>query len=160
MLGRGTIARLHESDDDPPPKTNDSVIDRERPYKSYDDFVCRDGAGAAGNGYGGVVQPLRHSRHDQRSLLPFDRPAVRRKKLTVDFDGGNQSSDAGLLLLPAFSTSSISALGAALIASSRSRCHLCGGLLSRQPSDLTRRRVPPNALLRPWRGGRRADHHL
>ena len=31
--------------------------------------------------------------------LPFDLPAVRRKKLTVDFDGGNQSSDAGLLLL-------------------------------------------------------------
>jgi Transposase DDE domain group 1 len=33
------------------------------------------------------------------ALLPFDLPAVRRKKLTVDFDGGNQSSDAGLLLL-------------------------------------------------------------
>jgi hypothetical protein len=31
--------------------------------------------------------------------LPFDLPAVRRKKLTVDFDGGTQSSDAGLLLL-------------------------------------------------------------
>jgi hypothetical protein len=31
--------------------------------------------------------------------LPFELPAVRRKKLTVDFDGGNQSSDAGLLLL-------------------------------------------------------------
>jgi Transposase DDE domain group 1 len=31
--------------------------------------------------------------------LPFDLPAVHRKKLTVDFDGGNQSSDAGLLLL-------------------------------------------------------------
>lgn len=31
--------------------------------------------------------------------LPFDLPAVRRKKLTVDFYGGNQSSDAGLLLL-------------------------------------------------------------
>jgi hypothetical protein len=31
--------------------------------------------------------------------LPFDLPAVRRKKLTVDFTGGNQSSDAGLLLL-------------------------------------------------------------
>ena len=30
--------------------------------------------------------------------LPFDLPAVRRKKLTVDFYGGNQSSDAGLLL--------------------------------------------------------------
>src|SRR5579864_5064145 len=30
--------------------------------------------------------------------LPFNLPAVRRKKLTVDFDGGNQSSDAGLLL--------------------------------------------------------------
>src|SRR5476649_931714 len=33
--------------------------------------------------------------------LPFDLPAVRRKKLTVDFGGGNQSSDAGLLLLRA-----------------------------------------------------------
>jgi len=31
--------------------------------------------------------------------LPFDLPSVRRKKLTIDFDGGNQSSDAGLLLL-------------------------------------------------------------
>ena len=31
--------------------------------------------------------------------LPFDLPAVCRKKLTVDFDGGNQSSDGGLLLL-------------------------------------------------------------
>jgi Transposase DDE domain group 1 len=31
--------------------------------------------------------------------LPFDLPAVERKKLTVDFDGGNQSSDGGLLLL-------------------------------------------------------------
>ena len=33
------------------------------------------------------------------TLLPFDLPSVRRKKLTVDFAGGNQSSDAGLLLL-------------------------------------------------------------
>jgi len=31
--------------------------------------------------------------------LPFDLPAVRRRKLTVDFGGGNQSSDAGLLLI-------------------------------------------------------------
>src|SRR3979490_51944 len=31
--------------------------------------------------------------------LPFDLPAVRRKKLTIDFEGGNQSSDGGLLLL-------------------------------------------------------------
>src|SRR5204863_5882315 len=30
--------------------------------------------------------------------LPFDLPAVHRKKLTVDFNGGNQSSNAGLLL--------------------------------------------------------------
>jgi Transposase DDE domain group 1 len=35
------------------------------------------------------------------TLLPFDLPAVARKKLTVDFDGGNQSSDAGVLLLRA-----------------------------------------------------------
>jgi hypothetical protein len=32
-------------------------------------------------------------------LLPFDLSAVRRKKLTVDFEGGNQSSNGGLLLL-------------------------------------------------------------
>ena len=30
--------------------------------------------------------------------LPFDLPSVQRKKLTVDFAGGNQSSDGGLLL--------------------------------------------------------------
>ena len=35
----------------------------------------------------------------EATLLPFDLPAVQRKKLTVDFDGGNQSSNAGLLLL-------------------------------------------------------------
>lgn len=33
--------------------------------------------------------------------LPFDLPAVARKKLTVAFDGGNQSSGGGLLLLRA-----------------------------------------------------------
>jgi hypothetical protein len=33
--------------------------------------------------------------------LPFDLPAVARKKLTVDFDGGNQSSDGGVLALRA-----------------------------------------------------------
>src|ERR1700730_5972919 len=32
-------------------------------------------------------------------LLPFDLPSVCRKKLTVDFDGGNQSSNGGLVLL-------------------------------------------------------------
>lgn len=31
--------------------------------------------------------------------LPFDLPAVRSKKLIVDFNGGNQSSDGGMLLL-------------------------------------------------------------
>src|SRR5215831_9269633 len=31
--------------------------------------------------------------------LPFDLSAVQRKKLTIGFDGGNQSSDAGLILL-------------------------------------------------------------
>jgi hypothetical protein len=35
------------------------------------------------------------------TLLPFDLPSVRRKKLTVDFAGGNQSSYGGLLLLRA-----------------------------------------------------------
>jgi hypothetical protein len=29
------------------------------------------------------------------TLFPLDLPAVCRKKLTVDFNGGNQSSDAG-----------------------------------------------------------------
>jgi len=33
--------------------------------------------------------------------LSFDLPAVRAKKLTVDFDGGNQSSDGGMLALRA-----------------------------------------------------------
>src|SRR4030081_1663711 len=33
------------------------------------------------------------------TLLPFALPSVRRKKLTIDFDGGNQSADGGLLLL-------------------------------------------------------------
>jgi hypothetical protein len=45
------------------------------------------------------VSAERHSRHDRRSPLPFDLSAVRRKKLTVDFGGGNQSSNGGLLLL-------------------------------------------------------------
>jgi len=31
--------------------------------------------------------------------LPFDLPSVCRKKLSVGFDGGRLSSDAGLLLL-------------------------------------------------------------
>jgi hypothetical protein len=31
--------------------------------------------------------------------LPFDLPAVSRRKITMDFNGGTQSSDAGLLLL-------------------------------------------------------------
>jgi Transposase DDE domain group 1 len=35
------------------------------------------------------------------TLLPFDLPSVGRKKLTIDFAGGNQSSDGGLLLLRA-----------------------------------------------------------
>jgi hypothetical protein len=33
------------------------------------------------------------------TLLPFELPSVRRKKLTIDFAGGNQSSAGGLLLL-------------------------------------------------------------
>jgi Transposase DDE domain group 1 len=33
------------------------------------------------------------------TLLPFDLPSVRRKKITVDFNGGIQSSNGGLLLL-------------------------------------------------------------
>jgi len=38
---------------------------------------------------------------DDTTALTFDLPAVRRKKLTVAFDGGNQSSDAGVLVLRA-----------------------------------------------------------
>ena len=36
--------------------------------------------------------------HDD-SLLPFDFPAIQRKKVTAAFDGGSISSDGGLLLL-------------------------------------------------------------
>src|SRR5262249_21750841 len=35
----------------------------------------------------------------EATLLPFVLPASRRKTLTLEFDGGNQSSDGGLLLL-------------------------------------------------------------
>jgi hypothetical protein len=41
---------------------------------------------------------LRHSRYTNDTPLPFDLPSVRRKKLTVDFAGVNQSSNGGLLL--------------------------------------------------------------
>lgn len=33
------------------------------------------------------------------TMLPFDLPAVRRKKLIVDFDGGNQSSNTSIMEL-------------------------------------------------------------
>ena len=35
----------------------------------------------------------------QDNLLPFDLPAVARKKVCIAFDGGMLSSDAGVLLL-------------------------------------------------------------
>jgi hypothetical protein len=35
------------------------------------------------------------------TLLPFDLPAVRRKKLAVDFESGNQSSNGGALCVTA-----------------------------------------------------------
>src|SRR5437899_10912394 len=44
-------------------------------------------------------QPSATAAMNDDTPLPFDLPAVRPKKLTVDFNGGNQSSDAGLLLL-------------------------------------------------------------
>ena len=44
-------------------------------------------------------QPSATAAMTDATPLPFDLPSVRRKKLTVDFEGGNQSSDAGLLLL-------------------------------------------------------------
>ena len=37
----------------------------------------------------------------QNTLLPFDLPAVQRKKVTADFAGGSISSDGGLILLRA-----------------------------------------------------------
>jgi len=40
------------------------------------------------------------------TLLPFDLPSVARKKLSVGFDGGQLSSDAGVLLLRASRRSS------------------------------------------------------
>jgi hypothetical protein len=41
----------------------------------------------------------RHSRHDRRYAASFDLPSVSRKKITVDFNGGTQSANGGLLLL-------------------------------------------------------------
>jgi hypothetical protein len=46
-----------------------------------------------------AYQPSATAAMTDATLLPFDLPSVQRKKLTVDFDGGNQSSDGGLLLL-------------------------------------------------------------
>src|SRR6202035_4447654 len=46
-----------------------------------------------------AYQPCATAAVTNNMLLPFDLPSVRRKKLTVDFEGGNQSSDGGLLLL-------------------------------------------------------------
>ena len=39
------------------------------------------------------------SRSSRRRRLPFDLPAVRRKKVIAAFDGGLISSDGGLVLL-------------------------------------------------------------
>ncbi len=41
----------------------------------------------------------RHTTMDDVTLLPFDLPAVTRKKVTAAFDGGRLSSDGGVLLL-------------------------------------------------------------
>src|SRR5919198_4847453 len=46
-----------------------------------------------------VNQPSATAIMTDATPLPFDLPSVQRKKLTVDFAGGNQSSDGGLLLL-------------------------------------------------------------
>src|SRR5271154_2739207 len=46
-----------------------------------------------------AYQPSATAAMTEDTPLPFDLSAVRRKKLTVDFDGGNQSSNGGLLLL-------------------------------------------------------------
>jgi hypothetical protein len=41
----------------------------------------------------------RHTRHGQRYSTAFDLPSVMRKKVSIAFDGGLLSSDAGVLLL-------------------------------------------------------------
>src|SRR6266576_147195 len=49
-----------------------------------------------------LKQPVTAERHtlmEQDSFLPFELPAVARKKVSVGFDGGLMSSDAGVLLL-------------------------------------------------------------
>jgi hypothetical protein len=46
-----------------------------------------------------AYQPSATADMTEANLLPFDLSAVRRKKLTVDFGGGNQSLNGGLLLL-------------------------------------------------------------
>src|SRR5438045_4138842 len=46
-----------------------------------------------------AYQPSATAAMTDDTLLPFDLASVHRKKLTVDFAGGNQSSDGGLLLL-------------------------------------------------------------
>src|SRR6201987_1812479 len=48
-----------------------------------------------------VYHPSATAAMSNDTLLPFDLPSVGRKKLTIDFAGGNQSSDGGLLLLRA-----------------------------------------------------------
>jgi hypothetical protein len=45
------------------------------------------------------------------TLLPFDLPSVCRKKITVDFNGGTQSFNGGLLLLRERSARSVCAGG-------------------------------------------------
>src|SRR3984893_13496627 len=46
-----------------------------------------------------AYQPCATAAMTDDTPLPFDLPSVRRKKLTVDFAGGNQSSNGGVLLL-------------------------------------------------------------
>ena len=97
-----------------------------------------------------------------RLVRPADTPV---RRALVSGSGANRSnarrrSDfTPTLTPPAFSTSSTNALDTALIVSSRSAWRLCGGLLSWQPSDLTRWWVSRIALQQPWSDGRRADHH-
>src|SRR5262245_33344832 len=47
------------------------------------------------------ISPSATAAMSNDTLLPFELPSVGRKKLTIDFAGGNQSSDGGLLLLRA-----------------------------------------------------------
>jgi hypothetical protein len=87
--------------------------------------------------------------------LPFDLPSVRRKKLTVNFAGGNQSSNGGVLLLREaerrHGVEPLSAITGMLSAIDRNHCPQSIGTPvrnrrdphPRQASQLRRTKIPP-----------------